>query len=200
MSTKTKWILAGVTTALVVLAIIFWPREAPRTDDQGPAEPEAEQKVAAPTAENKAAFERAIADAPSEGATAISPTIAAAVERHKQTPRVLPYRPARMLVYSEDSVSMNPAFDDHNWALQRILEVTAADVGQAVRIRELWRAHEDGRRFLWMQALDLKSRDRILDPAMLAKLDGAFEADLLNKVLNPDQAVRILAETGRAQP
>ena len=199
MSTKNRWILAGVSTLLVVLAIIFWPRAEPPPDDQSPPvmdNPPPATTRPEPSPESKRAFEQAVASAPADGKSAVPLSVQALQAEHKKIPRVFPYRPARLLAYSEDPVSLDPTKDDGNWALRRIFETLQPDAGEAERIRELWRAHEDGRRFLWVQAEDRSSGPRRLNAAQVARLDAAFESDLLNKVLTPEQGVRLLAETG----
>jgi len=198
MRAKTKWMLAAAL-GLCALAIAFFflrPRDE-MPPEPGPAPAAEEVAVGAP--EGRAALAAAAAEAATDAGT-IPPALLVALQKPPKVKRVMPYRPARLLVYSEDPVSMDPARDYRAWALNRILETTHPDPGQAERIRELWRTHEDGRRFLWVQAVEHKSRDRILDPGMVAQLDGAFESDLLNKVLNTEQGQLLLAETGRAQP
>jgi len=189
MNSKTKWIGAGAVI-LAAAAVIFWlgrggetSPQAPRTTPAANPEPIAAPSPSAP----------AIAPAPQAPQTPRAPPVTAALQPGR-SPNIPPYRPAHLLIYSEEYVSLDPIKDNDSKVLARIIAVTEADSAQAEQIRTLWKVHEDGRRELWKVAFPSKSVPRPLDIGGIAKLDFAFQFDLLGKVLRPEQGERLLEE------
>lgn len=78
--------------------------------------------------------------------------------------------------------------------LRRILNVTEATPEQQAQIRELWHAHEDGRRTLQAAAPPRQSGPPVLDLRKLQELDFRFESSVVAGVLQPQQRDRLVAE------
>jgi hypothetical protein len=119
------------------------------------------------------------------------------VEPIRQAPdspdRPMPYRPAKLLRYSDGLPSKDPAADDASPVLERILQVTRPDADQEPAIRAAWRAHEDGRRELLARARPPSIGEPVLDHAGVVELDRAFD-ELLAAILRHEQLARLALE------
>jgi hypothetical protein len=149
-----------------------------------------------------AAAPRDLAPAPAPDAAVVAPrgsaTVKAApVPPFRQDPtgpgRVMPYRPATYLRYSEGMPATDPAEDDASPILQRLLTVTLPSADQEATIRAAWRTHEEGRRVLRAAARPPSIGDPILDPVALATLDREL-SDAVSEVLTPEQYLRLSVE------
>jgi hypothetical protein len=196
MSTKTKWLAAGAVAVLVIAGVLIARRgeEASSSSSRGESAAEALDASVAQAPGASAP----VAGAHHRDVSGLPPPPPGFVAGIDAPPphNSMPYRPAKLLIYSEFDVSQDPAGDEKQEPLRRIIEVTGADSAQAQQIRDLWKIHEDGRRRLWDEAIDRKSGPRLLNPPKLAALDNAFESELLSKVLQPDQGQRLLDEVG----
>ena len=190
MSTPKKLLVAGAIAAVGIAGALI----ALRQNADEPAEPAAERAEPAPATP-------AVADSPSQGAAAGSslaatppnPADPAPMSGPGAAPRAMPYRPAKLLRYSEDSPAESPGDDDSAPVLARIFAVTHADAAQQAGIKTYWKTHEDQRRLLWAQAYPRVSGPRILDWQQVMQVDGAFDTALA-KVLRPAQRTRLLEE------
>lgn len=187
MSSRTPWVIAVVGLAVLGIGALAI-RElrgggaaAPRA--AGGPEPASDAAPAAPTG---------------SGTVAPGP-----VPPVRQDPgaagRVMPYRPATYLRYSEGLPSTEPAADDDSPILLRLLAVTRPTAIQEAAIRAAWRTHEAGRRDLLATAATPSIGDPILDRTALAALDRQF-SDAVNEVLTPEQYSRLSFELAPPAP
>lgn len=143
------------------------------------------------------------ADATLVAATDAGDVMAEPVPPVRQDPgaagRVMPYRPATYLRYSEGIPATDPGEDDSSPILQRLLSVTRASLDQEATIRAAWRTHEDGRRELLAAAPTPTTGDPILDASALAALDRAF-SDAVDEVLTREQYTRLSFELAPPEP
>lgn len=183
MNAQKKWVAAGVAV-LVAAAIAI----AVRSGGEKTAAAEA-ARSAGPA---RQAGESAGSARPGSPAApvAVRPVPGAPPP---DAPRVMPYRPAKYLYYSEERPAREPSEDFDQPALKKILEVTQADATQQGKIRELWRSHEDARRVLWAKAPPRFSGPRMLDPEKLEELDSDFETAVFG-VLQPAQKASLSQE------
>lgn len=192
MTAQNKWVLVVALVALIVAVVLVSRRtEAPRPAAQGQAVGAA-QAPGAPAS----ALRPAPPGAP-PGAPAPVPVAIGANDPVPGPPRAMPYRPAELLIYSQQQVAESPDQDASSPTLARIFEVTRADETQQEQIRARWRTHEDGRRILFAAAYPRISGPRILDHDKLAELDLAFEAALFSEILRPAQRSRLAQELPR---
>jgi hypothetical protein len=180
MTGKTKLIGAGA--ALVLAGVVVASRRSWPPSASDPA-----SSRAATAAPGSAAAVARAPGAPSDPAGASGELgVAPVAARPPKPPRVMPYRPAKFFLYSEDRVARHEADDESQPALRRIFELTRADPRQQSLIRSFWHIHEDGRRVLYAQAFPRVSGPRILDAQKLEELDTEFESSMFG-VLQPDQ-------------
>lgn len=113
--------------------------------------------------------------------------------------RVMPYRPATYLRWSEGLPAIDPAEDDRSPILDRLLAVTRADATQQHALRTAWRVHEEGRRRLLAAARPPSIGEPQLDRAGLAELDDAFEI-VVQSTLDTRQLDRLSLERPPPEP
>ena len=111
---------------------------------------------------------------------------------------VAPPRPRMAL--SERRPGRDPASDDSSPTLARILAVTGASPSQAVKIRELWRKHEDARRQLYAHMMPSVAPPEKKMQGELAEVDGEMEIAMIRDVLDQRQSDRLVAELHPPQP
>lgn len=180
-----KWIIAAGAAAAVATAVfLLRPRDQPAADNEGaPAAVQGAAPHGSPSASSRPVPAPPNMEPPKPIPGAPPPNM----------PRMMPYRPAKYLLYSEDRPAKVAENDKSQKVLARIFDLTAADSTQQSKILEFWRVHEDGRRVLWASAYPRVSGPRMLDPEKLEELDSAFE-DSLFGVLRPDQKASLSQE------
>lgn len=191
MSAQKKWLGAGVLAVLVVVAAAVALRS--RVDERAASQPAAaagaEPRSAVPGREPGARAEP-------EGQPAAAPVEAKLnpnIPTMSPNDRVMAYRPAKFLYYSEDSPAKSAADDDAQPVLKRIFELTQADGPQQVQVRGFWKTHEDKRRALWAAAYPRASGPRILDAEKLEEVDSEFESSVFT-ILKPAQRQALTQE------
>ncbi len=193
MTSRTKWASAGAVALAAIAAVWF----TMRGDDAGSSAP----RTAEPAADAGPRARAPAAAGQDAGEVDASPRASQGPPARFEPPRkVMSYRPAHLLIYSEEVVQQDPGKDRDSAMIQRLIEVVNANSAQAEQIRGLWGLHENGRRALWEKAYPSKSRPRPLDARQVRALDDAFQHELFDKVLDKDQQARLLEELPPPEP
>jgi hypothetical protein len=196
MNARSLRLLAVVVAAgLAVAALVWWRGGPEETAAPGTSQPAAAPAGASPS--RAAPTPQAAAPAPPAAPAAPAPngkTFPTEPGPSPDAPKpAFAYRPASLLRFSSGEPAASAGDDASHPTLRRLIALVSADSAQQAQMRELWKAHEDGRRALWAVAYPRTSGPRLLDRVKLRELDDAFRAGLTG-LLRPDQLEKFVSE------